>query len=187
MRFTGKSILLGVTGGIAAYKACDLASKLVHEGARVQALLTRGAQRFVTPLAFEALTGQPCLTRIFKPLAAGATPYPHIDPVKNIDFCIVAPATANAMARLAHGLANDLLATALLSVRCPVFICPAMNVNMWEHPATQANVRTLKTFGYTILGPDSGALACGMTGTGRMLEPAAIIDAICATRTDGYV
>jgi phosphopantothenoylcysteine decarboxylase/phosphopantothenate--cysteine ligase len=187
MRLTGKSILLAVTGGIAAYKACDLASKLVQEGARVQAILSRGGQRFVTPLTFEALTGQPCLTSLFKRIAPGETSYPHIDPVKNLDFCIVAPATANAMARLAHGLANDLLATALLSVRCPVFICPAMNVNMWEHPATQANVRTLKSFGHTILGPDSGALACGMTGSGRMLEPAAIIDALCAARTDGYV
>ncbi len=182
MRLAHKKIILGVTGGIAAYKSCDLASRLVKEGAVVTAILTRGARRFVTPYTFEALTGRPCLTRNFKRIAPGETAYPHIDPATAADFVVIAPATANAMARLAHGMSSDLLSALMLSVRCPVFVCPAMNVLMWEHPATQANVATLKKFGHTILGPDRGSLACGMTGAGRMMEPAQIVDALCAVQ-----
>ena len=178
MRLAQKKVILGVTGGIAAYKSCDLASRLVKEGAHVTALLTRGARRFVTPYTFEALTGRPCLTRNFKRIAPGETAYPHIN-FADADYVVIAPATANAMARMAHGLSSDLLSTLMLSVRCPILTCPAMNVLMWEHPATQLNVELLKKFGHRILGPASGALACGMTGAGRMVEPAEIVEAIC--------
>lgn len=180
-RLAGKRILLGVSGGIAAYKSCDLASRLVKEGAIVTAILTKGARKFVTPFAFEALTGQPCLTRQFKRIAPGENPYPHIEPAKTAELFILAPATANAMARLAHGFATDLLSTLMLSIRCPVIVCPAMNVQMWQHPATQANVKTLKSFGYEILGPDSGNLACGMEGAGRLVEPPEIVEAAFKT------
>jgi phosphopantothenoylcysteine decarboxylase/phosphopantothenate--cysteine ligase len=176
-RLKNVRILLGVSGGIAAYKACDLASRLVKEGAQVQAVLTKGARKFVTPYAFEALTGQPCLTKAFQRIAPGGNPYPHIEPARTADVVIVAPATANFLARAANGLATDLLSTLLLSVRCPTLLCPAMNVQMWEHPATQANAARLKSFGYTILGPASGSLACGMTGSGRLLEPQEIVEA----------
>jgi len=175
-RLSGKSILLGVSGGIAAYKACDLASRLVKDGAKVTSILTPGAQKFVTPFAFEALTGRPCLTELFQRISDGENPYPHIEPAKTAELLIVAPATADCIAKFAHGLADDVLSTLMLSIRCPVVICPAMNVQMWEHPATQKNVKTLQSYGYTILGPDSGSLACGMTGSGRMTEPAQIAD-----------
>ena len=178
-RLAGKQIILGVCGGIAAYKACDLASRLVKEGARVTTVLTRNARKFVTPYAFEALTGQPCLTKSFQRIAAGENPYPHIEPAKTADLVIIAPATADLMARLAHGLADELLPTLMLSIRCPVLICPAMNVQMWEHPATKANVEKLRQFGYTMIGPDAGNLACGMEGAGRLTEPPQIVEAAC--------
>ncbi|GMV82448.1 MAG: hypothetical protein AMXMBFR7_36320 [Planctomycetota bacterium] len=177
-RLEGKRILLGVGGGIAAYKVCDLASRLVKERAVVTAVLTRSARRFVTPYTFEALTGRPCLTGQFRRLEPGRTPYPHIDPAREADLVVLAPATANLIARLAHGLADDLLSTLMLSVRAPVLICPAMNVQMWEHPATQRNVRTLVGFGHRVLGPSKGDLACGMTGSGRLVEPPEIVEAL---------
>ena len=182
-RLAGKRVILGVSGGIAAYKSCDLASRLVKDGAQVTAVLTRGALKFVTPYAFEALTGQPCLTRLFKRITPGVSAYPHIDTLKQTDLVIIAPATANFMARAAHGLASDLLSTLMLSVRCPVILCPAMNVQMWLHPATQANSKTCQGYGYTILGPDSGNLACGMTGAGRMVEPPEIVESVCKRLT----
>ncbi|MCZ7645711.1 MAG: hypothetical protein M5U26_10575 [Planctomycetota bacterium] len=178
-RLEGKRLILGVGGGIAAYKACDLASKLAKEKAQVTAVLTKGARRFVTPFAFEALTGRLCLTRQFKRLEPGRTAYPHIDPALEADLVILAPATANLIARLAAGLAVDLLSTLLLTVRCPVLVCPAMNVQMWEHPATQRNIRTLVGFGHRVLGPAKGDLACGMTGAGRLVEPAEIVETVC--------
>jgi len=177
MRLEKRRIILGVAGGIAAYKSCDLASRLVKEGAIVTTVLTKGARRFVTPYVFEALTGQPCLTRLFKRIEPGENPYPHIEPAKHAELVVLAPATADLMAKLAHGLADDLLSTLMLSIRCPVLICPAMNVQMWQHPATQANAKTLRGYGYTLLGPDSGSLACGMEGAGRLVEPPEILKA----------
>lgn len=179
MRLAGKKILLGVGGGIAAYKACDVASRLVREGARVTAVLTRNGRKMATPYAFEALTGQPCLTRQFRRLAPKGMAFPHIEPARDADLVIVAPATADLIAKFAHGLADELLPTLMLTVRCPVLICPAMNVQMWEHPATQANVKTLSAYGYTFAGPAEGRLACGMTGAGRLAEPADIAEAAC--------
>lgn len=173
-RLEGKRLILGVGGGIAAYKACDLASRLYKEKAQVTAVLTPAALKFVTPLAFEALTGRPCLTEQFKRIGPGESPYPHIDPAVEADLIVIAPATANLLARLAAGMADELLATLCLTARCPILICPAMNVQMWEHPATQRNVKTIGQYGYKVFGPGSGSLACGMTGAGRMREPAEI-------------
>ncbi|MCY3022485.1 MAG: hypothetical protein NTW87_26185 [Planctomycetota bacterium] len=170
---------MGVSGGIAAYKSCDLASRLVKEGASVTTVLTSGARKFVTPYAFEALTGQPCLTRMFRRIAPRESAFPHIEPARLAELVIIAPATANLIARLAHGLADDLLSALMLTVRCPVLICPAMNVQMWKHPATQANTRLLRSYGYKLVGPAAGRLACGMEGAGRMAEPAEIVEAAC--------
>ena len=178
-RLEGKRILLGVSGGIAAYKACDLASRLVQEKAQVTAILTHQALKFVTPYTFEALTGRPCLSSMFKRIAPGESPYPHLDPAGSTDLLILAPATAHLLARLAAGFADELLPTLCLSVRCPVLLCPAMNVQMWEHPATRRNLKMLAGFGYRILGPASGTLACGTEGAGRMVEPAEILAAAC--------
>ncbi len=182
-RLNKKRVLLGVSGGIASYKSCTLASLLVKEGATVSTVLTRNARRFVTPHTFEALTGNPCRTHTFKRISGGETAYPHIDPAEEAELAVLAPATANLIARLAHGLADELLPTLCLSLRCPVLICPAMNVRMWEHPATQRNIQTLASFGHKILGPESGTLACGMTGAGRMVEPEEILKVICRLLT----
>jgi len=179
LRLKDKSIILGVGGGIAAYKSCDLASRLVKEGARVTTILTPGARKFVTPYVFEALTGQPCLTRLFKRLHPGQTAYPHIDPAREAELVVIAPATADLIAKLAHGIADELLPTLMLTVRCPVLICPSMNVQMWEHPATQSNAATLRKYRYTLVGPESGSLACGMEGAGRLVEPPQIVEAVC--------
>jgi len=173
----GKHVILGVGGGIAAYKSCDLASQLVKEGAVVTAVMTKAAQHLVRPYTFEALTGRPCLTRMFHRIGPRVSPFPHLEPAQDAALAIIAPATANLMARLAHGLASDLLSTLMLSLRCPVVICPAMNTKMWEHPATQANLRLLQSYGYKLLGPASGRLACGTEGAGRMLEVGEIIAA----------
>jgi phosphopantothenoylcysteine decarboxylase/phosphopantothenate--cysteine ligase len=166
-----------VSAGIAAYKSCELASKLTQDGAAVTVVLTARARKFVTPVTFEALTGRPCLTGMFRRVRSGASPYPHLDAAREAELVILAPATAGLLARLAHGLANDLLSTLMLTVRCPILACPAMNVRMWEHPLTQANAQTLRGVGYTLLGPAFGALACGMEGVGRMVEPAEIFEA----------
>jgi len=174
---SGKHVILGVSGGIAAYKSCDLASQLVKEGAVVTVVMTKGAQKLVTPYTFEALTGRPCLTRMFHRIGPRVSPYPHLAFAQDAALAIIAPATANLMARLAHGIASDLLSTLLLSVRCPVLVCPAMNTKMWEHPATQANARLLQSYGYKLLGPASGRLACGTEGAGRMVEVAEIMSA----------
>ncbi len=182
-RFKGKRLVLGVSGGIAAYKACDLASRLVKEGAHVTAALTRTGRRFVTPYTFQSLTGNPCLTGMFHRIQWDESAYPHLDPVRSADAVILAPATANLIARMAAGMADDLLSALCLSASCPVIVCPAMNVRMWEHPATQRNVRTLAGFGYRILGPVAGRLACGDEGVGRMLEPAEIVEGVLTMLT----
>jgi phosphopantothenoylcysteine decarboxylase/phosphopantothenate--cysteine ligase len=173
-------LILGVSGGIAAYKACELASRLAKEKARVTAVLTRAGKKFVTPYSFEALTGQPCLTSLFRRIpSVHGSPFPHLQSSQEAEMIILAPATANLIARLAMGLASDLLSTVCLSARCPILVCPAMNSRMWEHPATKRNVDVLSGFGYSFCGPESGMLACGMEGPGRMAEPAMIVDAVC--------
>src|SRR5918992_543753 len=151
-------VLLGVTGGIAAYKACELARLLVRAGHEVFPILTAGAERFVTRETFAALTRR----------SVDESPYPHLT---KAELLVVAPLTANTLAKLAHGLADDVLSEAALAHRGPVLVAPAMNTRMWEHPATQANVETLRSRGVELIGPDEGELAEGETGVGRMAEP----------------
>ncbi|HTX40079.1 MAG TPA: bifunctional phosphopantothenoylcysteine decarboxylase/phosphopantothenate--cysteine ligase CoaBC [Bryobacteraceae bacterium] len=167
-------ILLGVGGGIAAYKAAELARLLMEQDHAVQAVMTAAAQKFVTPLTFAALTGRKTLTDLFAIEAA----IEHISVAQEHDLLAIAPATADLLAKLAHGLAGDFLTTLYLAFTGPVVIAPAMNVNMWQHPATQANVETLRRRGHRIVEPGSGYLACGMTGPGRLAEPETIAAAI---------
>jgi phosphopantothenoylcysteine decarboxylase / phosphopantothenate---cysteine ligase len=167
-------ILLGVGGGIAAYKAAELARLLMQQDHQIQAILTRSAEQFIRPLTFAALTGRKALTDLFEIEDA----IEHIAVAQAHEMLVIAPATADLMARLAHGLADDFLTTLYLAFAGPVLLAPTMNVNMWEHAATQANLEALRQRGHRIVEPDSGYLACGMTGPGRMAEPAAIVEAI---------
>jgi phosphopantothenoylcysteine decarboxylase/phosphopantothenate--cysteine ligase len=169
-------ILLGVTGGVAAYKACELARLLVKAGCRVQVAMTAAAREFVGPASFQALTGQPVLTSLWESEAANGMD--HIAAARRADLILIAPATADFLARLAQGRADDLLATLCLARACPLAVAPAMNREMWDKPATQRNVAQLLADGVRVLGPAEGAQACGETGPGRMLEPAAIVAAL---------
>ena len=167
-------IILGVGGGIAAYKSAELARLLMQEGHEVQAVMTSAARKFVQPLTFAALTGRRALTDLF----AIESAIEHISVAVEHEMLVIAPATADLMAKLAHGLADDFLTTLYLAFTGPVLIAPAMNVNMWQHPATQANLETLRQRGNHIVEPDSGYLACGMTGPGRLADPEFILEAI---------
>src|SRR5580704_2216821 len=167
-------ILLGVGGGIAAYKAAELARLLMEQDHTVQAVMTVAAQKFVTPMTFAALTGRKTLTDLFAIEAA----IEHILVAQEHDLLAIAPATADLIANLAHGLAADFLTTLYLAFTGPVVLAPAMNVNMWQHPATQANLETLRKRGHRIVDPGSGYLACGMTGPGRLADPETIAAAI---------
>ena len=155
----GKRIVLGVTGGIAAYKAADLASKLTQAGAVVTTIMSRNATHFVGPLTFKALTGQPVVTDLFAPGSDG--PIRHVSLSEEADLIVVAPATANILAKAAHGIADDALSTTLLAAHSPIVMVPAMNNHMWDNPATQANLQTLQERGVNILAPEVGRLACG--------------------------
>jgi phosphopantothenoylcysteine decarboxylase/phosphopantothenate--cysteine ligase len=163
-------IILGIGGGIAAYKAAELARTLMQQEHEVQAVMTAAAQEFVRPLTFAALTGKKTLTDLF----AIEHAIEHISVAQESDVMVVAPATADLIAKFAHGLADDFLTTLYLAFTGPVAIAPAMNVNMWQHPATQANLDTLRKRGNFIIEPESGYLACGMTGPGRLADPEAI-------------
>lgn len=163
-----KRILLGVTGGIAAYKACELTRRLRDAGAEVRVVMTRAAMEFVTPLTFQALSGQPVRTALFDPQAEAGMD--HIALARWADAILVAPATADFLARLAQGQADDLLTTLCLASRAPLCVAPAMNQAMWANPATQDNAQTLAERGVRLLGPGSGSQACGETGEGRLLE-----------------
>ncbi|MGA2270004.1 MAG: bifunctional phosphopantothenoylcysteine decarboxylase/phosphopantothenate--cysteine ligase CoaBC [Bryobacteraceae bacterium] len=167
-------IILGVGGGIAAYKSAELARLLMQEGHEVQAVMTRAAQEFVTPLTFAALTGRKTLTDLF----AIESAIEHVSVAQENELLAIAPATADLIAKLAHGLADDFLTTLYLAFTGPVVVAPSMNSNMWRHPATQANLETLRQRGHRIVEPDSGYLACGMTGPGRLADPGAIVEAI---------
>lgn len=177
-------ILLGVGGGVAAYKAAELVRALQNGGAEVQVAMTRSARRFVAPLTFAALTGQEVLTSLWEPsgVATGGSAQPfsieHISAGQGIDAFAVAPATASLLARFAHGLASDFLSTLYLATMAPVVLAPAMNVHMWQHPAVEANVALLRARGVHIVAPDAGYLACGMTGAGRLAPVEAIGAAI---------
>jgi phosphopantothenoylcysteine decarboxylase/phosphopantothenate--cysteine ligase len=169
-------VLLAVGGGIAAYKSAELARLLMQQGHQVQVVMTRAAEEFVRPLTFAALTGRKVLTDLF----AIESAIEHIAVAQENELLVVAPATADLMAKLAHGLADDFLSTLYLAFTGPVLLAPAMNVNMWQHPATQANLATLVKRGHTIVEPGSGYLACGMTGPGRLADPETIAAAIAA-------
>ncbi|MEE9333569.1 MAG: bifunctional phosphopantothenoylcysteine decarboxylase/phosphopantothenate--cysteine ligase CoaBC [Granulosicoccaceae bacterium] len=174
----GKQILLGITGGIASYKSAILARRLIDAGADVRVVMTQGAQAFITPLTFQALTGNPVHTDLLDSAAEAAMG--HIELARWADYVLIAPATANVMARLANGFADDLLTTLCLANEAPLTIAPAMNRLMWSNPATQANLATLVSRGTTVIGPGVGEQACGEVGEGRMSEPEAIRDALAA-------
>ena len=173
-----RRVLLGVAGGIAAYKACELVRRLRERDIEVRVVLTAGAARFVTATTFQALSGQPVRESLWDAGAEAAMG--HIELARWADLILVAPASANLLARLAHGMADDLLTTLCLASDRPLWLAPAMNRLMWAHPATQANRDTLLARGARLLGPGSGAQACGEIGEGRMLEPAAIVAELLA-------
>jgi phosphopantothenoylcysteine decarboxylase/phosphopantothenate--cysteine ligase len=175
---TGKTIVLGVTGGIAAYKAAALTSKLTQAGARVHVIMTENARKFVGPLTFQALSHLPVHTNTFD--EPDPNVIAHIDLADRADLIIVAPATANLIGKLANGIADDMLTTVLLATKAPVMVAPAMNVNMYEHPAVQRNMRRLAEDGYRFIEPGVGLLACGWVGKGRMAEPEEILEAAAA-------
>jgi phosphopantothenoylcysteine decarboxylase/phosphopantothenate--cysteine ligase len=175
-------IALGVTGGIAAYKAAEIVRLLQDRGIRVQVVMTRAAQEFVRPLTFAALSGEKVITGMFSP-GEGHEPnidsaIEHIAIAQSIDALVVAPATADVLAHFAQGIASDFLTTLYLATTAPVVVAPAMNVNMWNHPATQANLQVLRQRGVKIVEPGAGYLACGMTGPGRLAENEAIVAAV---------
>src|SRR5512135_516833 len=173
----GREVLLGVTGGIAAYKSAELVRGLKEAGASVTVMMTEAATKFVSPLTFEALSGRAVLTSLF---GAGSGRITHIEATAKADVFIVAPATANIIGKMAAGIADDLLSTALLAAKCPVLLAPAMNCRMYESPQVTRNIETLKGFGVRFVGPEEGPMACDEYGWGRMSEPAAILDAVCA-------
>ncbi|MCE5270746.1 bifunctional phosphopantothenoylcysteine decarboxylase/phosphopantothenate--cysteine ligase CoaBC [bacterium] len=175
-QFAGRRILVGLSGGIACYKSCDLVSRLVQAGAEVRVLMTRNACEFVAPLTLQALSGHPVYTGTFAPADPGG-----IDHVRLADFAellVVIPATANILAKMAHGIADDLLSTTYISCDCPTLAVVAMNTRMYEHPATRANLELLKRRGVHLLHPESGYLACGTEGTGRLPDRERIMEKI---------
>lgn len=177
----GREILLGVSGGIAAYKAADLCSRLVQSGAAVSVVLTRAAERFIGPTTFEALTGRPVHRDLFD--AQEHHQGEHIGLARRADLMVVAPATADYLAKVAHGLADDLLSTLALTMTAPLLLAPAMNSDMWAKPAVQRNIALLRADGHHLIDPGVGWLSCGQTGPGRMAEPAEIlarIEQLCA-------
>ena len=169
-----KKILLGVSGGIAAYKSAILARRLMDAGATVRVVMTAGAQAFIQPMTFQALTGNPVHTALLDADAEAAMG--HIELARWADLILIAPASANTLARLAHGLADDLLSTLCLATDAPLFVAPAMNRLMWSNAATEHNCQLLSSRGIRFIGPAEGAQACGETGAGRLLEPEQIRD-----------
>ncbi len=176
MALTGKRILLGISGGIAAYKAAELVRLLTRAGADVRVAMTEAATRFITPLTLQALSGQPVWTDMWDPRVPDNMG--HIEHTRDRDLIVVAPATADFMAKVTHGLADDLLSALCVARRCPLMLAPAMNVEMWENAATQRNLQVLQEHGVMLAGPAAGDQACGEVGMGRMLEPAQIVTEI---------
>lgn len=172
-----KRVILGVTGSIAVYKAVDLASKLTQVGALVDVIMTQAAQQFVTPLTFQSVTGRPVYTDLWRAEGSGALPthIAHVGLGEGADVLVIAPATANTLAKLAHGLADDLLSVTALAARCPLLIAPAMDGGMYQHPATQANIETLRARGAYLIEPDEGRFASGLVGKGRLPETPALL------------
>ncbi|MEJ5347138.1 MAG: bifunctional phosphopantothenoylcysteine decarboxylase/phosphopantothenate--cysteine ligase CoaBC [Desulfosoma sp.] len=180
-RIRGKTVLLGVTGGIAAYKAAELGRLLVKEGAAVQVVMTRAAQQFITPLTLQVLSGRPVLTDLFD--LGMESEIGHIHAARSADVVLLAPATANILAKMACGIADDYLTTVLLATEAPVIVCPAMNHKMYTHPATQDNLAVLRRRGVWVVEPESGALACGEEGPGRLADLSIILETTCRALT----
>jgi len=174
----GKHVVLGVTGGIAAYKACEVVSRLRKLHAEVDVIMTENATRLVQPLTFETLSNRPVCVDTFSRIESWDVK--HISLAQKADIMVVAPATANLLAKLTHGIADDMLSTTLLATKTPILLAPAMNTGMWTAEVTQQNLQTLLKRGVKTIGPGSGFLACGDNGSGRMSEPAEIVEAICA-------
>ncbi|MEZ0263846.1 MAG: flavoprotein [Phycisphaerae bacterium] len=172
----GREVVVAVCGGIAAYKVADVVSKLVQAGAGVTVCMTAGAQKFVTPLTFEALSGRPVRTGTFA-LVESSDPQ-HISLTERADLMLVAPATSNILAKVAHGICDDLVSLMICAAACPVVFAPAMNNRMWDHPAARENVAKLTIFGYRFIGPEEGWLACRNVGAGRLSEPAKIVEEV---------
>ena len=168
------NILLGISGSIAAYKAAELASLLVKRGATVTAVMTRDAQEFITPLTLQVLTRRPVVTGLYDEKESWRPG--HIQLADEADLILLAPATANTLAKLAHGMADDVLGAIALATKAPFLHAPAMNGKMWLHPATQTNVATLKSWGHHFIGPEEGMLACGYEGVGRLWPVEGIVD-----------
>lgn len=177
-----KRILIGVTGGIAAYKAASVVSALKQAGHDVQVAMTPAACQFVTPLTFAALSQKEVRTELFpaNPTSDKGQLYPHLYPATEADLFTVLPATADIIGKLAHGFGDDIVSASALSLpaACPKLFCPAMNTQMWENPVVQENIQTLEKRDWKRIGPESGLMACGTTGAGRMSDPAVILDAI---------
>jgi phosphopantothenoylcysteine decarboxylase/phosphopantothenate--cysteine ligase len=175
-------VTVGVSGGIAAYKAAELVRALQRQALDVHVVMTEAAQKFITPLTFASLTGHKVITGLWPLPGSGEgdldSSIEHIGEAQSIEALVVAPATANTLAKFAHGLADDFLTTLFLATHAPVIVAPAMNVNMWEHPATRANMEILEGRGVRVVPPDSGPLACGMIGSGRLAEPDAIVEVV---------
>ena len=161
-----KHVLLGITGSVAAYKSADIASQLVKAGCKVTCIMTKDAQQFITPLTLQTMSKQPVVTDLFDEKESWRPT--HIQLADGADLLLIAPATANVLAALAHGFSNDALTAIALATRAPLLVAPAMNGKMWTHPAVQQNAETLKSRGAQFIGPDEGMLACGYEGTGRL-------------------
>ncbi|MEN8190977.1 MAG: bifunctional phosphopantothenoylcysteine decarboxylase/phosphopantothenate--cysteine ligase CoaBC [Thermodesulfobacteriota bacterium] len=179
-QLSGKRIIVGVTGSIAAFKVAGWVSSLVKEEVRVKVIMTESAARFVAPLTFGAISGEPVHTNLFGEEEHGIS---HIELAREADLVLLAPATAQTIGRLAHGLADDLLATTILATKAKVVICPAMNSNMYLHPATQRNLETLKSYGYHVVDPDVGTMACREEGPGRLPEWDVVRESVLASLT----
>ena len=175
----GINVLLGVTGGIACYKSCEIVSRLKKFEAEVDVVMTANATQFVAPLTFETLSNRPCVSDMFN--RDREWEVAHISLAKKADVCVIAPATANVIAKLATGVADDMLTTTVLALKCPVIIAPAMNTAMYDNPTTQSNIATLKDKGYIFVDAIEGRLACGDSGRGKMAEPSDIVDVVLKT------
>ncbi len=178
MRLKGKHIILGLTGSIAAYKAAYLLRGLVKEGADVQVVMTPAAKEFITPVAMSALSGRPVASEFFA--ANDGTWYSHVDMGQWADLMLVAPVTAATLGKMANGIADNLLVTTYMSAKCPVYLAPAMDLDMFRHPSTLKNLDILRSFGNVILEPGEGELASGLHGKGRMQEPEQLVEEVVA-------
>ncbi len=178
LKLTGREVIVAVCGGIAAYKVADVVSKLVQLGAGVTVAMTAEAQQFITPLTFQALSGREVRTSTFN-LVESSDPQ-HISLTERADLMLVAPATNNIIAKVAHGLCDDLVSLMICAAACPVVFAPAMNNRMWEHPVAKENVAKLIAIGYRFIGPEDGWLACRNTGSGRLSEPSMIVEEVVA-------